>query len=290
MRKFLILLVLPLLAACTGPQFLNSIARNPDRKTERIRDIAYGPLERQRLDLYVPAATGPHPVLVFFHGGGWERGNKDEYAFAGKRFAAMGYLTAVVNYRLTPEGKYPIFMEDAAAATAKVVEIASSYGGDPDYLFLTGHSAGGYIVVQLAVAEEFLAAEGLSIRDIDGVVGNAGPYDFLPSPLDVVHRAFGTEDNAAITMPVNRVTADAPPMLLLAGGKDTDVLSHNAPNMAKALRAKGVPATVKVYPEANHKEMIIAVALGGRRFPVAQDTDEFFKSLPKERLRAPIGE
>ncbi|MGV6819354.1 MAG: alpha/beta hydrolase [Parvularcula sp.] len=287
MRKFLILLVLPLLAACTGPQLLNSIARNPDRNTERIRDIAYGPLERQRLDLYVPDAAGPHPVLIFFHGGGWERGNKDEYAFAGKRFAAMGYLTAVVNYRLTPEGKYPVFMEDAAAATAKVARIASSYGGDPDYLFLTGHSAGGYIVVQLAVAEEFLAAEGLSIRDIDGVVGNAGPYDFLPSDLEVVHKAFGRDDDGAVSMPVNRVTADAPPMLLLAGGKDTDVLSHNAPNMAKALKAKGVPVTVKVYPDASHEDMIIAVALGGRRFSVAQDTDEFFRSLPKDRPGLP---
>jgi acetyl esterase/lipase len=107
------------------------------------RDLAYGPHARHRLDLYTPRRPrGQLPLLVFVYGGGWETGDKSEYAFAGRAFAALGYLTAVVDYRVVPEVRFPAFVEDVARATDWLVAHAVAHGGDP--LVLAGHSAGAY--------------------------------------------------------------------------------------------------------------------------------------------------
>lgn len=281
--KHLQLLLVALVAAlalsgCTGPRLLNTLTANPDRETEVIRDIAYGEHARQKLDIYRPSGAGPYPVLVYYHGGGWEKGSKDEYAFVGKRFAAEGYLTAMVNYRLTPEGAYPVFMQDAAKAMAYMHEHAADYGGDRERFFTSGHSAGGYIAVMIAVAPEFLGAERTSPEIIDGVAGISGPYDFLPLDAPAAKTAFGGTSDLPSTQPVNRVTAKAPPMLLLYGLKDKSVKKRNIDSLEAVLKEAGVPVRVITYPQADHADTVIAIAWP-RRLPVVEDIAGFFGSL-----------
>lgn len=266
------------LGACTGPQALNAVTLNPDRSTEVSRNIAYGPHPRHRLDVYRPAGAGSHPVLVYVHGGGWEVGNKDEYAFVGKRFAAEGYLTVMINYRLTPDGAWPVFMQDVAKAVAYVHDNIAEMGGDPSRLFLSGHSAGAYNVVMLGVAPEFLAAEGKTLDIIDGVAGISGPYDFLPSPLTAVQAAFDSAPDPAATQPVNRVTANAPPMLLLHGLDDESVEKRNVTVMEAALKEKGIRVDVVYYEDTDHRETVIAIAWP-RVAPVVDDIVAFFESV-----------
>ncbi|RFB04956.1 alpha/beta hydrolase [Parvularcula marina] len=273
-----IALVALTLTGCSGPRLLNSVTLNPDRATSITRNLAYGELERQRLDLYRPDSAGPHPVLVYFHGGGWEWGSKEEYAFVGKRFAAEGYLVAMVNYRLTPEGAWPVFMEDVAASIAWVHDHAADYGGDPDRLYTAGHSAGGYNAVMVAVAPEFLGAYGKSTDIIRGVAGISGPYDFLPLDVASSKATFGKASDLEATQPVNRVTADAPPMILLYGQKDDVVLQRNIDSMERALNDAGVRVERVIYPEADHADTVIAIAWP-RRLPVVEDITRFFESL-----------
>jgi acetyl esterase/lipase len=273
-----IALVALTLTGCSGPRLLNSVTLNPDRATSITRNLAYGELERQRLDLYRPDSAGPHPVLVYFHGGGWEWGSKEEYAFVGKRFAAEGYLVAMVNYRLTPEGAWPVFMEDVAASVAWVHDHASEYGGDPDRLYTAGHSAGGYNAVMVAVASEFLGAYGKSTEIIRGVAGISGPYDFLPLDVPASKAAFRGAPDLEATQPVNRVTADAPPMILLYGLKDDVVQQRNIDSMERALNDAGVRVERVIYPEADHADTVIAIAWP-RRLPVVEDITRFFDSL-----------
>ena len=273
-----IALVALTLTSCSGPRLLNSVTLNPDRATSITRNLAYGELERQRLDLYRPEGAGPHPVLVYFHGGGWEWGSKEEYAFVGKRFAAEGYLVAMVNYRLTPEGAWPVFMEDVAASIAWVHDHAADYGGDPDRLYTAGHSAGGYNAVMVAVAPEFLGAYGKSTAIIRGVAGISGPYDFLPLDVASSKATFGKAPDLEATQPVNRVTADAPPMILLYGQKDDVVLQRNIDSMERALTDAGIRVDRVIYPEADHADTVIAIAWP-RRLPVVEDITRFFDSL-----------
>lgn len=274
-------LVLLILSGCAGPALLNTVARNPDRSTVVVRDVSYGEGERRMMDLYVPSSEGPHPLLMFVHGGGWNDGSKAEYAFAGKRFAAEGYLTAVPSYTLLPEGIYEVFMADVAAALAKLIEVAPERGGDPEVVHLAGHSAGAYNVVQLALAPEFLAAEGLTPDVIDAVAGLSGPYDFLPLEPGVGLRAFGHVAVAESTQPVARVTPDAPPMLLATGLDDEVVDPSNSRSLAAALEAAGVRVRLVEYPDADHAKPLVAVAFPGR-LPVVEDVTAFFDAITQE--------
>ncbi|MCQ8183906.1 alpha/beta hydrolase [Parvularcula maris] len=264
------------LTACSGPQLLDAYAPKLRGQWEVERDIAYGGLERQRLDVYTPSAEGPHPVLVFIHGGSWETGSKDDYPWLGRRFAAEGYVTAVINYRLAPEHDYDAFMADTAKAVAFVHENAGRWGGDPERLFLAGHSAGAYNAVQVAAAPEFLEAEGKSPAIIDAVAGLAGPYDFLPLDGRVTKAAFGSAKDLEATQPVNRVTADTPPMLFLHGADDEVVHPRNAARMEALLSEQGIRTRSVVYDGIDHIEIIVAVPLT-KKAPVVADMKAFFE-------------
>ncbi|MEM9837526.1 MAG: alpha/beta hydrolase [Pseudomonadota bacterium] len=266
------------LAACSGPQLLNVATPSLSGEWQKTTDIAYGAHERQKLDIYTPTTPGPHPVLIFVHGGSWERGQKEDYPWLGRRFASEGYLTAVINYRLAPTFDYDDFMADTAKAVAFMHTEAPRFGGNPEHLFLMGHSAGAYNVVQVALAEEFLVAEDTSPQIIDGVVGVAGPYSFLPLDSDVTRAAFGRADDLEATQPINRVAGDAPPMLLLHGVDDDVVSPRNSTEMARLLREAGVRGESIAYTDIDHIEIIVAVGLTGRA-PVVADTTKFLNSL-----------
>ncbi len=276
MRAFLLpALLLFSLTACSGPRLLDAVAPKLPGEWCVEKDIAYGDLGRQKLDIYRPAEEGPHPLLIFVHGGSWEQGSKDDYPWLGRRFAAEGYLTAVINYRLAPEHGYEDFMGDVAKAVAYVHGNARRWGGDPERLFLMGHSAGAYNAVQVALAPEFLAAEGTSPGIIDAVAGLAGPYSFLPLDSRVTEAAFGNADDLPATQPVNRVTAEAPPMLFLHGSADDVVSPRNALRMNELLTAEGVVSEATIYEGIDHIEIIVATALLGKA-PVVEDVDAFF--------------
>ena len=281
-------------SACAGPALLNSVARNPDRGTEVVADIAYGEAARQRLDLYLPSDAAPgtpgdRPVLMFVHGGSWTDGDKDAYAFAGKRFASEGFVTSVPSYRVLPEHDYDDFMADMASALATTMREAGGRGGDPERVFLVGHSAGAYNVVQLALAPEFLAEAGLTPDAISAVAGLSGPYNFLPLDPGVTQDAFGGADDLDATQPVNRVAEGAPPMLLVTGTDDTVVRPRNADALAARLEAVGTPAQVVRYEGADHVKPVVAIAFP-RRLPVVADITDFFaehgSGLPPSR---PVG-
>ena len=268
-----------MVAACAGPALLNSVARNPDRGTQVVRDLTYGDGPRQALDLYVPSGAAPgdpasRPILMFVHGGSWTDGDKESYAFAGKRFAAEGFVTAVPSYRVLPDD-YDEFMADMASALALTLEAAPRHGGDPERVFLVGHSAGAYNVVQLALAPEFLATEGLTPAVIDAVAGLSGPYDFLPLDPGVARDAFGGSDDVAATQPVNRVAEGAPPMILVTGTDDTVVRPRNADALAERLEAVGTPVRVVRYEGADHAKPVVALAFP-KRLPVVRDVTAFF--------------
>jgi len=265
------------LSACSGPQLLNVATPSLAGQWEKDLDLAYGELPRHRFDLYRPTSDGPHPILIFVHGGSWEKGQKEDYPWLGRRFASEGYLTAVMNYRLAPEHTYGDFMADVAKAIAYLHDNAAQYGGDPDQLFLMGHSAGAYNVVQAALAPEFLEAEGKSTAIIDGVAGLAGPYSFLPLDSRVTKAAFGSASDLEATQPINRLSPDAPPMLFLHGTDDDVVSPKNATEMAKRLSELGVRAESRLYTDIDHIEIIVAVGLTGKA-PVVADITSFFEA------------
>lgn len=227
--------------------------------------LAYGPHRRHRLDLYAPKqAAGPLPVLLFVYGGGWDSGRRQEYSFAGRAFAALGFVTAIADYRIVPEVQFPAFVEDAALATNWLIAHAAAHGGDASRLAFAGHSAGAYIAVTLALQPARFGAPDLAAR-LKGVAGLAGPYDFYPFDVKQSIRAFEGIPAPEQSQPINLVTPAAPPMFLGHGDKDRTVGPYHTVRLAKKLREAGVAVVEKQYPPLAHAGPILNLMRPWRR-------------------------
>jgi acetyl esterase/lipase len=245
------------LAACSPLSALNILV--PERGFERAEGIAYGPQQRQHLDVYVPHAhdATPLPVIVFFYGGAWQGGNRAEYLFMAQALASQGFVVVVPDYRVYPEAKYPVFVEDGALAVAWVVRNIATHGGDPNRVVLMGHSAGAHIAAMLAYNRRFLDANARNA--IKGFVGLAGPYDFKPSEA-VIETILGAEGGSELAMPAHWVRGGEPPSLLLTGDEDTRVEPGNTDRLARRLHAVGSPVEVRHYTSLNHSTLLVRFA------------------------------
>jgi acetyl esterase/lipase len=252
-----------LLSACSPAAVLNTLLV-PNSGYSVKRDIAYGSDPRQKLDIYIPdGLKAPAPVIVFFYGGSWQTGTKDIYKFFGQAFAGKGIVTVVADYRLYPQIKFPAFIEDGANAFKFVHDNIANYGGDPKRLFLAGHSAGAHIAVMLDSNLSYLKAAGADPDWVRGVIGIAGPYDFLPLTDPKLIDMFGG-DRVAATQPITFIDGKRAPMLLVAGTDDKTVSPKNSSRMAKKLQSFGSEADVKFYPDVGHIGIILSLAPGFR--------------------------
>ena len=226
------------------------------------QDLAYGATPRLKLDIYAPATRDKEQfaIVVFFYGGGWESGDRSLYRFVGASLAAQGVVTVVPDYRVYPEVRFPAFMDDAAQAVAWAHAHAADFGGDPQRLFLMGHSAGGQIATLLALDGRYLRNAGIEPEAITGVVGLAGPYDFLPLRDPTLKTIFGAESDWPRSQPIDFVTRGAPKMLLLAGDDDDTVDPGNSRRLAARLQAAGDDVRLIIYPRIGHKTLIGALA------------------------------
>jgi len=245
--------------ACAPVASLNALApRDTYRPT---LDVAYGPLPRQRLDLYTPVAAAPAsgwPVVVFFYGGSWTTGERADYRFVGEALAAHGVLTLVADYRLHPEVRYPTFLEDSARALAWGIERARSLGGDPKRLFVMGHSAGGYNAAMLALDPRWLGATGHAPAELAGWIGLAGAYEFLPlGPDSPARPVFFHPDYPAGSQPIDHSGPRSPKAFLGVPRNDKVVSPERSTlAMAKKLREAGVPVELKVYDGVSHALLV----------------------------------
>lgn len=244
------------LAACSGADVLNGLTSESGFAVRK--DLAYGELPRQKLDLYLPAgANYDTPLVVFFYGGAWQHGSKDDYLFVAESLTSMGYAVAVPDYRLYPEARFPAFVEDAALAVAWARTHAAQYKLNPDNLYLMGHSAGAYNAVMLALDERYLRAVGGSGAWLRGVVGLAGPYDFLPMRDPAIRDIFASATDLSDTQPINFVRPRAPRMLLLTGLADGTVPSRNSYYLYGALRELTNDVTYREYAGIGHIDLLL---------------------------------
>ena len=242
------------------------------RDVERVARVRLGDAPTQTLSLYRARQTAtPAPMLLFVHGGSWDWGDPRDYGFVARSLAPEGFVVALAGYRLGEEGRYPAMLEDTAQAIGWLHANAAQYGGDPERIYLAGHSAGAYNVVQVALEPRWLAAEGVPASAIRGVVGMAGPYDFFPFDKDSTHAAFGGAPDPAATQPINHVSPQAPSMLLLTGSEDTTVKPRNTRALAAALEAAGVPVETHYYEGLDHSDVLVRLASPWRRKPELRD-------------------
>jgi acetyl esterase/lipase len=276
------------IASASGTSGDNSFTWSLPNRTVLTRDIPYAQGARRMLDICRPRTAAEAPVVVFFYGGGWRSGNKRLYRYLVRALARRGYVAVVPDYRIYPEVRYPDFLDDGAGAVRWVKDNVAAFGGDPQKIFLMGHSAGAHIAAMLAVDQVWLRKTGLMpCRDIAGLIGLAGPYDFLPLRDETLKIIFGGADRPE-TQPICHVARGAPPALLLTGDADDVVDPGNSIRFAERLRAAGNDAAAVIYPRVGHYNIVAALALSLRFFaPVLRDADAFIaRTLRSRRAQA----
>ncbi|KJZ64965.1 alpha/beta hydrolase [Pseudomonas fluorescens] len=275
--------MLAVMTACSPLKLLNALT--PDATFDKTEGIAYGPDPRQKLDVYVPRPPMKNaPVVVFFYGGSWNSGSRSDYAFVGEALASRGIIAVLADYRLYPQVRYPLFLEDGARAVAWTHEHIRQYSGNPQRLYLMGHSSGAYNVAMLALDPGLLGAVGLSPHNLSGWIGLAGPYDFLPIKNPQVRPVFFWPDSPPRSQPINHVSRGAPPALLIAASDDELVNpARNTGGLARKLREAGVPVQDLYFSRTSHATLVATLSRPMRGLaPVLDVVTAFVNATPTQ--------
>ncbi|MCR9212331.1 MAG: alpha/beta hydrolase [Proteobacteria bacterium] len=273
------LLSLFVLSACTDTAV--AIANAPtaffDGTIER--NIVYDPATGQMLDIYTPilAAEEKLPVIVFFYGGRWTKGQKEDFAFVGTALAENGFVVVIPDHRKYPEVLFPDFVEDGAKAVNWVQNNISDHGGKADTLFLSGHSSGAHIASLLVVDERYL--EPQTLQSIKGFAGLAGPYSFTPESEDL-KIMFGPPSQYPDMQATTFIDGKEPPVLLLYGSDDKSVGLFNLERLEQEIRDNNGQVETIIYPDTGHVEIVGALSWILRsKAPVLEDMTTYFKNI-----------
>jgi acetyl esterase/lipase len=284
-------LIAGLLAGCSPLSALNAVS--PAGDVRNSSGLRYGVGARGLLDIYRPAPgsadAGNAPVIVFLYGGNWVSGERQDYAFVGRALAARGFVVVIPDYRLYPEVRYPDFLDDGAQALAWTRREIAGHGGDPDKLFVMGHSAGAYNAAMLALDARWLGKQGMTPRQLRGWIGLAGPYDFLPVTNRTTRPVFRYPDTPPAAQPFRHVTVGAPPALLIAANSD-DLVNpvRNTGGLAARLRAAQVPVQEVYYDGVSHTTLVASLSTSLRRLaPTLDAVAAFVRSQPSRQTCCP---
>lgn len=240
------------------------------------QDLAYGAGAWQRLDVYHPRDRGGlSPVVVFLHGGRWQSGSKAEYRLLGSALTKRGWVAVVPNYQLYPAARFPAWVRDAAGAVVWARQNVRRFGGDPDRIFVVGHSAGAHTATLLALDDRYLAQAGVPPGGVRGFVSLAGPVDTVWTDPDV-QALMGPREGWPDTYPSSHIGGAEPPLLLLHGTDDETVLAGNSVRLSESLRRRGNCARAILYPGVDHVEIVVALSVPQLRIaPVLRDLAAF---------------
>ncbi|GAB2852186.1 alpha/beta hydrolase [Hymenobacter ruber] len=275
MRRFFLLTpVAVLLAAVVVILATEYVVARPSTRT---KDVAYVPAsapdfdkERHILDVYSPkkaALNGKgYPVVLFIHGGSWTSGNKNIYTFIGRRLAKQGVVAVLINYRLAPPVHVPEQAADCARALAWTVQNITQYGGDPQRVFVMGHSAGGGLAALLATDDALLAANGLPQNPVQGAImddpAGLDMYSYLKEMKyegDEKYKVpFGNDPAVWKEMSaIYKIKPNLPPFIFYIGGETYPSISGSAGRFRDRLKATGQPAPYTIIPGRHHIPMVL---------------------------------
>ena len=255
------------------------------------RDLAYAEPknERQTLDVYAPAEGKNHPVFVWVHGGGWQSGDKKDVAKKPQAFVDRGFVFVSVNYRLWPGVTIRQIAGDVAKAIRWTHDHAKDFGGDPQRMFVGGHSAGAQLAALICIDDGYLKAENLSLADIKGCVPVDGDTYDVPMQIatveqlrvDIYRKKFGDQDNQKALSPVTHVGKgkNIPPFLILHVADHPETRAQSL-RLVAALNAAGVSA--KAYPAQGKTHATINSHLG---LAGNAPTRELFEFLGRQLLK-----
>lgn len=258
-----------MMSAGLAPTANGPVQAKEGRGYRVVEDIAYVAADyaddKGKLDVYLPEpAVESAPVIVLIHGGALMEGSKSDGAHVGRCFASAGIVTVVINYRLSPTVEHPAHVRDAAAAIAWVQQNAARYGGDPESVFVLGHSAGAYLATLLAFDPRYLAEQGLRPLDLRGVVSVSAFFDVAAVAPERPKGVWGADRERWREASVTTYwKAEGPPLLLLyADGDDTWRRKQNDDALAELERLEYPDIGLHQISDRNHITVWTRIAPG----------------------------
>ena len=226
-------------------------------------DLAYGPDPKQVLDLYLPEGeVSDAPVFLFLHGGGFREGDKAHYGSVAEPFVNRGVITAIASYRLTGSGShYPDQPDDVKSTVKWLFENISQYGGNPENIYVGGHSAGAILSADIGVDRAWLVEMGMPKEILKGIVPVSGPYDVRARgrPGEVYTYA-PTPELREQASPILHVNDPVPAALVAVGSEEGYQESSMA--FTEALKAAGVDAHYLLLEGEDHADTALSLANG----------------------------
>jgi acetyl esterase/lipase len=228
-------------------------------------DISFGESAKQRLDVYLPKKLLKNaPVLLFLHGGGFMEGDRAHYGYVARPYVQKGIVTVVSGYRMAKRGvPYPAQSDDTKAAIVWIHKNIAKFGGDPNTLFLSGHSVGATLAADVSFDRSWMKQAGVPHAAIKGIAAISGDYDLSPGEnVDYAPNAE-LEERAS---PLRHIV-DPAPLAVVAAGTNEGNMRASSQEMERRLRATGVKTRLLVMEGADHKDTVLA--LGDPGSPLA---------------------
>ena len=219
-------------------------------------DLAYGPGERERLDLFL-CGDRDAPLLFYIHGGYWQRGDKAMYSFVAEPFVENGVNVAVVNYELCPAGSIGGITAQIRGALAWLWREADGLGFARERIHVTGHSAGGHLTAMAMATDWPSLGDGLPGDLVKGGIPISGLYELEPLRRTTINDAVAMDaDEAAAYSPQFLVPATMAPALVVVGGGETSQFHRQTERFIAAWAGHGVPVEHLVVPEVDHFDVV----------------------------------
>lgn len=215
-------------------------------------------LQKHKLDVHYYSENTSQPVLMFIHGGSWMTGNKEMYQKLGLNLLKKDILSVIINYRLYPDTDVFGMVDDCMAAVRWTIQNIAEYGGDPQRLFIMGHSAGGHLSAVAGLHEEFKEhVKGIILIDAFGLAANHFLNEHSMLIPEFLSEIFTPDQKRWPSVsPEMLVTKDSPPCLIMTGGNTYPFLFYDNETFLKYLDEKGVSYKKEVIPGKSHMQMI----------------------------------
>ena len=224
------------------------------------KNVAYGTSSRETLDIISPRHKGPHPALLYIHGGYWMSRTKGDQTFLARAYAQAGISFVLLEYDLIPEVRMGDIVNQCRSAATWVYHHAGDYGIDPDQIFISGHSAGGHLTAMLA-ATNWQTFSGAPENLIKGGIALSGIYDLTPVQHSYMQETLAlTDEELANYSPQFFETAPSIPLIVAPGSAESDAFRHQSANLVNVWNAKGANCVYMEPAGCNHFSILAEFA------------------------------